>query len=119
MKIGIIGSRKRTDKQAVYDLVKMFSQNDIVVSGGCVGPDTWAEEAARSAELDVLIFLPALPHKGSPRHEFTKAFYARNRLIAENSDILYAFVSPDRKGGTEHTIKHAEKLGKKVFIIQP
>lgn len=116
MKIGIIGSRKRTDKQSITALVKTLDRKDIVISGGCAGPDTWAEESARTAGLDVKIFLPDLPPKGSPRHEFTKAFYTRNRLIAENSDILHAFVSPERKGGTEYTIKYAQKLGVPVVI---
>lgn len=88
----------------------------MVISGGCAGPDTWAEEAARAAGLEVSIFLPDLPPKGSPRHTFTEAFYARNRLIAENSEILHAFVSTDRKGGTEYTINHARKIGVPVVI---
>jgi len=96
--------------------VKSLPQDSIVISGGCSGPDTWAEEAARDAGLKVSVFLPDLPPKGSPRHVFTEAFYARNRLIVENSDIIHAFVSPDRKGGTEYSIKHAKKIGIPVVI---
>jgi hypothetical protein len=66
--------------------------------------------------LDAIVFLPKLPPKSSPRYLFTEAYYARNKLIAENCDILHAFVSPDRKGGTENTINHALKLGKQVII---
>jgi len=116
MKYGIIGSRKRTDKQTIVDFVNTLTASDIVVSGGCVGPDLWAEEAARAIGIDPLIFLPDLPPKGSPRYEFTKAFYARNKLIAENSDVIHAFVAPNRKGGTENTIKHALKIGIPVII---
>ena len=114
MKYGIIGSRKRTDKQNITDLINSFTTADVVVSGGCSGPDTWAEEAARAKGLDVKVFLPELPiNKKSPRYKFEKidAFYARNRLIVENSDVLHAFVAPDRKGGTEYSIKHAQKIG--------
>ncbi len=46
-----------------------------------------------------------------------KAYYARNKKIAENVDVLYAFVAPDRKGGTENTIGYAEKLGKEIHIV--
>jgi len=116
MKYGIIGSRRRADKQTVIDFIKTLKEGDTVVSGGCAGPDAWAENAAKSAGVEVLIFLPNLPPKGSPRYEFTKAFYARNKLIAENSDIIHAFVAPDRKGGTENTIKHALKIGIPVVI---
>lgn len=116
MKCGIIGSRKRTDRQSVINLVNNLKPGDIVVSGGCAGPDTWAEQAAIAIGLDVKIFLPDLPAKGSPRYKFTKAFYARNRLIAENSDVIHAFVSPNRTGGTEYTVKHAAKIGIPVVI---
>lgn len=116
MRVGIIGSRKLTSPKPVQSLVKSLPHDSLVVSGGCKGPDLWAETAAREAGLEVKIFLPDLPPTGSPHHEFTAAFYARNRLIAENSDILHAFVSPERKGGTEYTIKYAEKIGVSVVI---
>jgi len=116
MKVGVIGSRKFQSSKSVKALVSSLPIGSIVISGGCAGPDSWAEEAARAIGFEVSIFLPSLPPKGSPRHAFTKAFYERNRLIAENSDILHAFVSPDRKGGTEYTIKHAQKIGIPVVI---
>lgn len=119
MRYGIVGSRKRIDKKSVEDFIKTLNTEDIVVSGGCAGVDLWAEEAARRLRIKVLIFLPDLPPNGSPRYEFTKAFYARNLLIAENSDILHAFVTSDRKGGTENTIKYAKQLGKKIVIHEP
>lgn len=118
MKYGIIGSRRRTDRQTVIDFVNTLTFADIVVSGGCAGPDLWAEHAAKNLGIDTLIFLPKLPPAGSPRHEFTKAYYARNKLIAENSDIIVAFVATDRKGGTENTLQYARRLGKKIIIIE-
>jgi len=116
MRVGIVGSRKFQSSISVQSLVGKLPQDSIIVSGGCTGPDSWAEEAARAAGLKVSIFLPDLPPKDSPRHQFTEAFYARNRLIAENSDVLHAFVSPDRKGGTEYTIKYAHKINVPVVI---
>jgi len=116
MRVGVVGSRKFGTSQSVREFITSLPSGSIVISGGCAGPDTWAEETARATGLEVSIFLPVLPPKGSPRHVFTEAFYARNRLIAENCDILHAFVSPDRKGGTEYTIRHALKIGKQVII---
>lgn len=118
MKIGIVGSRKRTDKNNIYDLINTLSTADVIVSGGCEGPDTFAEEAAKAKGIEVKIYLPILPPKDSPRFKFAKidALYARNKLIAENSDVIHAFVSPDRKGGSEFTIKHAQKIGVPVVI---
>lgn len=116
MKYGIIGSRRRTDRQTIIDFVSTLNPSDTVISGGCIGPDAWAEKAARANGINVLIFYPLLPPKGSPRYEFTKAFYARNKLIVKNSDIIHAFVAPDRKGGTENTIQYAIKTGIPVII---
>ncbi len=116
MRVGVIGSRKFPSPDPVKYFISVLPQGSIIISGGCSGPDLWAEEAARAVGFEVSIFLPNLPAKGSPRHKFTEAFYARNRLIAENSDIIHAFVSPDRKGGTEYTIKHAKKIGIPVVI---
>lgn len=118
MKIGIVGSRKRTDKNNIYDLINTLSTADVIVSGGCSGPDTFAEEAAKAKGIEVKVFLPELPAKDSPRYKYEKidAFYARNKLIAENCDILHAFVSPDRKGGTENTIRYAQKIGVPVIV---
>jgi len=116
MRVGVVGSRKFSSKSSVHGLINELPQGSNIISGGCDGPDLWAEEAARSAGFDVSVFLPNLPTKGSPRYEFTKAFYERNRLIVKNSDILHAFVSPNRKGGTEYTIKYALKIGIPVVI---
>jgi predicted Rossmann fold nucleotide-binding protein DprA/Smf involved in DNA uptake len=122
MKYGIIGSRKRSDKQNIVDLINSLNTSDVVISGGCEGPDLWAEEAARAKGINTKIFLPDLQiDKKSPRYKYKKidAYYARNRLIAENSDIIHAFVAPERKGGTEYTIKYAHKIGIPVIIHNP
>jgi predicted Rossmann fold nucleotide-binding protein DprA/Smf involved in DNA uptake len=119
MKVGIAGSRERTDAKSVVDYIDSLGENDVVISGGCRGVDTWAEIAAKRRGLKTIVFLPEKPPKGAPKHEWTKAFYARNLQIAEACDVLVAFVSPKRKGGTENTINHAEKLGKPVIINYP
>ena len=46
-------------------------------------------------------------------YEFTQICYNRNEEIAkEPLDYLIALVAPDRKGGTENTIKHFKKYHK-------
>lgn len=116
LRVGVVGSRRRKDSDAVFRLVESLSKNSVVVSGGCWGPDTWATNWAKKLELPVVEFLPGLPPDGSPRWMYTKAYHTRNRKLAENVDILYAFVASDRKGGTENTIKHAKDLGVEVVI---
>jgi len=116
MKVAVVGSRRRTDKQSVYNLIDSLGMEDTIVSGGCHGVDTWAEERAIERGLKTIIFRPLL--SGSMSYiERVNIYYDRNKKIAEAGDIIYAFVAPDRRGGTENTIKYAEKLGKKVVII--
>jgi len=50
-------------------------------------------------------------------YDKTKEYYARNELIAKNSDVVVAFVSPDRKGGTENTIKWANQHRTPVVLL--
>jgi phosphoribosylpyrophosphate synthetase len=52
------------------------------------------------------------------RHEFTKAYYARNQRIVDDSDLVVAFTEKDR-GGTWDTIKRARRAGLPVKIIRP
>jgi hypothetical protein len=81
-----------------------------------IGVDTWAELAAKERGLRTIIFRPDIK-ECKKRYEFTRSYYARNLKIAEACDILIAFVSPDRKGGTENTIAQAKKLGKEIVIL--
>jgi len=113
--IGIVGSRRRTDKHNVIKLVDSLPKNSVVVSGGCRGVDTWAELRAKQRGLRTLIFKPDLSNC-KESYEIAKEFYERNKQIVEHSDVIIAFVSKNRSGGTENTLKWAKKLGKKVII---
>lgn len=121
IKIGIVGSRRRNDELNVKFLVRKlyekYGNRLVIVSGGAKGIDTFAENEARKLGIKVKIFRPDLTNVNS-RWEVIKRYYDRNREIALYSeDGIYAFVSPDRKGGTENTIKHAKKLNRKVIIL--
>jgi len=117
MRIGIVGSRRWKNREMVEALVQMLPGDVTIVSGGCEGVDTWAAEAARQQRFVVVEHLPDLPPPGSSRWKFTKAYHTRNKLIAEDVDVLYAFVAQDRRGGTENTIKHAMKLDVRVEVF--
>ena len=117
MNVGIVGSRRWKDRSAIESLVNTLPPYATVVSGGARGVDSWAVEGARARGLLVKEFLPDLPSNGGHPSEYTQAYYARNRQIAEYADVIYAFVAPDRKGGTENTIKHANEIGTPVNII--
>ena len=116
MNVGIVGSRRYQDKDKVCELVDSLNEDDIVVSGGAKGPDSFAEKRAKERGLKTLIFRPKMMNV-SNKFEVIESYYARNKQIAENSDVIYAFVV-DGKGGTWNTIKHAKKLNKEVIIIK-
>lgn len=127
-RIGIIGSRRRAEQEDFDMLVNciksIYEDGDIFVSGGCkTGGDRFGEILAeRMGILDsMIIHLPdksALP-ENPKRWDFAKINFDRNTLIARDSDVLVAIVAPDRKGGTEDTIKKFKKMYplKEVILI--
>jgi len=117
--IAIVGSRRRADKTNIVNLVMRLQTcygYMTIVSGGCRGPDTWAIEAAERAKIPTRVYRPAIP-PNADYPTIVKAYYARNAEIAQACDIMYAFVAPDRTGGTENAIRHAVRMGKRVFIL--
>jgi len=120
-KIGIIGSRRR-DTKADLNLCReiflsIYEDGDIIVSGGCKkGGDKFAEIIAEELGLTVenkklILHLPDKskldPDKmeRNPKWAYAEINFARNGLIADDSDVIVAVVAEDRKGGTEDTIK--------------
>jgi len=118
LKFGVVGSRRCKSQSLVEDFVRTLLPGDTVVSGGCWGPDEWAEDQAKAMGLKTITHHPYLDGIRG-QHEITKAYYARNRLIAQSSDVVVAFVAADRTGGTENTIKHADELGVMTFACLP
>lgn len=120
VRIAIVGSRRRKDELNVRELVRELfvkhGQNLVIISGGCRGIDSWAEDEAKKLGVDVFIFKPDLSNIRD-YHDAVSRYYERNKKIAEYAvDGIYAFVAEDRKGGTENTIKHAQKLGRKIVL---
>jgi hypothetical protein len=124
--IGVVGSRRRAsilDRKMVLRLVEWLKDRYssrsrlVLVSGGCpVGADEFTRFAAELFDVEMEIF--PIDDKGvKNKWEFTQKAFARNRVIAERSEILFCFVHSSRTGGTENTIKHALELKKKVFLV--
>jgi predicted Rossmann fold nucleotide-binding protein DprA/Smf involved in DNA uptake len=116
MNVAIVGSRRRTDRNSIEDYVNGLDQTYTVISGGCEGVDTWAIEAAIKRGMKWKVFYPDLSNTKS-YYEKVQRYYDRNEKVVLNSDTVVAFVSKDRKGGTENTIKWAKKYSKPVIII--
>ena len=128
-KIIIIGSRRRnndSDYHQVYnEFKKWYDNGDIIISGGCPkGGDRFAEIIARKMNMtesngQLKIHRPdpdKRPENGSPKHKWAQWFYERNTIVAKESEpdtVVIACVSPDRKGGTEDTLRKVQRhLGK-------
>jgi hypothetical protein len=115
MRIGVVGSRRRTDRQTIEAAIDHLPIGTVVVTGAATGPDRWAEEAARTRGLQVIVHRPDF-NQVHARWHATERCYARNQCIADDVDLLIAFVAPDRTGGTEDTIRRAVRAGKLVEV---
>ena len=115
MRVGIVGSRRRTDRKAVEACISQLAVETVVITGAARGPDRWAEEAARARGLVVVVHKPDLDG-ALTRWQASDRYYARNQRIVDDSDMIIAFVAPDRTGGTEDTIRRAVRAGKPVEV---
>ena len=114
--IGIIGSRRRDSKEDLEECRKTFlsiyEKEDSLVSGGCPkGGDRFSEIFAREYKIPIKIHYAEWEKYGK------SAGFKRNTYIAEDADVLVCVVSEDRTGGTEDTIRKAEKMGKKIILV--
>ncbi len=104
-KIAIVGSRKFSDLSMVHKFVDSLPPDTIVVSGGAIGVDSAASEAAKRKGLMVKIFIPDWFAFGKA------AGMMRNSLIVDYSDAVYAFHDGTSRG-TADTIQKAKAAGK-------
>ncbi len=121
MRVAIVGSRRRDDPATaaiVAAVVESLPDDATVVSGGARGPDAFAADAARRRGLAVVVERP--DYRGvASRVAAARALLERNGRIVEGADLLVAFPSADRTGGTEDTIRRAKRAGVPVFVALP
>lgn len=114
--IGIVGTRSRDTHEDFLlcetEFLKHYQKGDIICSGGCKqGGDRFAEMLIEKYGTEKII------HYAEWKKFGKSAGPIRNTLIANDSDIIIAVVSKERKGGTEDTIRKAKKHDKEVIII--
>jgi predicted Rossmann fold nucleotide-binding protein DprA/Smf involved in DNA uptake len=132
MKIAIVGSRKYDKKLKIKEFIYELREKDgdelEIVSGGCkTGADKLAKQCCVELEVKYIEFPPAhFPHNQycvSEPFNYGKPYavwhyFERNKQIAEYSDYVVAFIPNGLvSNGTNNTIEHANKLEKKVIII--
>ena len=132
IKIGIVGSRKWTDKNKIAQVIercidKYGAKNICIISGGAFGADRMGKEAALEKGLAYKEYNPAHEawneYSGKPKEYYgkpynVKHYFERNSFIAEDSDILFAFIpAGHQSNGTMDTVTKAAKLHKYFKII--
>lgn len=130
-KIGIVGSRKWKNKTLIQDAVDQclarYGNQLTVVSGGAKGADTLGRQVALEKNLKYIEYNPAHEawneYSGMPKEWYGKEykvgnFFERNSFIAEECDILFAFI-PDnhQSNGTMDTVNKTLKLKKYVVMV--
>lgn len=110
MRMAVIGSRGFRDRlRMAHELEPYRAKVSQLVSGGAQGADRLAEAWAIAHGVETRIFHPEGTGRG--------AYHRRNRLIAENCDLLIAFWD-GRSAGTRYTINYARKIGKPVVVVE-
>ena len=115
--VAVIGSRGFSDLAAVRNFVFNLPKNVVLVSGGALGVDQAAENAARAVRLSRWIFEPAVDSRVSS-DVYIQALFDRNVRIVEHADRVVAFHDGVSKG-TRRAIDYAIKLGIPCEIRSP
>ncbi|MFC1884652.1 DUF2493 domain-containing protein [Thermodesulfobacteriota bacterium] len=110
MKTAVIGNRDFNDYEKLKQALSQFKIS-VLVSGGAKGADTLAERYADEHGIEKEIIKPDYKSFGK------SAIFIRNREIVEKCERLIAFWN-GKPGGTEYTIKHADKKNKEITIIR-
>lgn len=108
MKIAVIGSRTITNAD-----ITPYLPTDIdgAVSGGARGVDTLAESWARENNIHIEVIKPDYDALGN------KAPLARDRIIVDRADEVYAFWD-GVSTGTMFTVGYARREGKTVHLFK-
>ena len=109
MKVAVVGSRGFNNYNKVVETLSGLKITEIV-SGGAVGADKLGERYANENNIPTKIFIPDWEKYGK------SAGFKRNTQIIEEAEFVVAFWDMESKG-TKDSISKAEKLGKKVLII--
>ena len=131
-RVGIVGSREYTNrrkiKEFVYKLKEKFGEAVEIISGGQKqGADGYAKKFALEFDMKYVEFPPrhytynqhcVLDESHYGKRYYPKNFFDRNKQIVEYSDYIVAFMIKDKQtSGTMNTIETAQKMNKKVIIL--
>ncbi len=108
MKIAVIGSRGIEQLKLEEFLPKDVCE---IITGGARGVDILSVEYARSHGIPLRVYPPDY-------HQYGRiAPLIRDRLIADECDMLFAFWD-GKSSGTAYTVKYTRRLGKPVRLFR-
>ena len=114
MKLAIVGTRNPGVTYQEWEKLLLDKINpeviQMVISGGAKGVDTFAKLFAARHHKPYMEFAPKYDVYG--RYATLK----RNTQIVKEASTVIAFSSAEPKG-TYHTIKEAQRLGRRVIVI--
>ena len=114
MKLAIVGTRNPgvTYQEREKLLLNKINPDEIqmVISGGAKGVDTFAKLFAARHHKPYMEFAPQYDVYGR------YATFKRNTKILKVASTVIAFPSAEPKG-TYHTIKEAQRLGRRVIVV--
>lgn len=111
-KIAVVGSRHFSSKDVVARYIAALPTGTVVISGGAVGVDTWAIEAAQASGLATQVFQADWDNLGR------RAGPIRNAEIVAAADEIVAFWD-GKSRGTLNTVVQASRSGKPVKVFGP
>ena len=115
MKVLVCGDRNWTDKEKIWWALYGFPKDTVIVTGGCRGTDTLADEVGQEFGLKVNIYLADWKGLGKA------AGPVRNQTMLEEDrpDLVIAFHSDIKKSkGTKDMAGRAKKAGIPVVVIR-
>lgn len=99
-------------RKMVRDFISRLGRDCVIVSGGAIGPDSWAAEFAEERGIVTKIFPAQWDKYGRT------AGFKRNNDIISNSDDVVAFWDLVSRG-TDDTLKKAVKAKKPFAVFGP
>jgi ribonuclease HI len=115
IKLAVIGSRSFTEYELLDKTLKEIDAKtpiSLIISGGAVGADSFANQWAKENGKSILIIYPEWNKNGA----FDKgAGFKRNFKVVEACDEVIAFTNGSQ--GTAHSIEAAKGKNKPITII--
>ena len=107
--VAIVGSQLYPRPDLVREIVEKLPRENVVISGGAKGPDTWAIDHAKDLGMQTIVYHADWEAFGKP------AGMIRNATIVKQCDFLIAFFD-GKSPGTLDVARKAYRAAKLAFL---